>query len=127
VPLNKNLVQRSRQLRKKQTPEEQQLWRILRDRRFEGYKFRRQYVIGAFIADFCCIEKELVVELDGGGHSEGIQRQKDESKDFYLKEQGYKILRFWNNEVKRSKDAVLETILHSLSPSPRPSPSRERV
>src|SRR5262249_8806156 len=113
MPLPQKFVERSRQLRKCQTPHEQTLWRLLRDRRLEGYKFRRQYVIGAFITDFCCIEKKLVIELDGGGHAEEVQKSKDENKEFYLKEQGYTILRFWNNEVIRNKEAVLETILHT--------------
>ncbi|MFA6215515.1 MAG: endonuclease domain-containing protein [Patescibacteria group bacterium] len=98
-------------LRKNQTPHEQKLWRNLRGRRLGSLKFRRQFKIGKYVADFCCLKKKLVIELDGGHHADDSQVVKDEKKQQYIESQGYKVLRFWNNEVDDNIDGILERIL----------------
>lgn len=103
------------------TDAERLLWHHLRNRRLQGCKFRRQHPIGPYIVDFICSERMLVVELDGGQHSESISY--DERRTRYLETKGYRVIRFWNNEVLRQTDAVLSSILNEMdSPSPRPSP-----
>ncbi|WP_111981195.1 endonuclease domain-containing protein [Dyella jiangningensis] len=118
-------VDRARGLRAGQTDAEQLLWRHLRNRHLQGWKFRRQHEIGPYIADFACPDAGLMVELDGGQHGE--QLAYDESRTRKLQEEGYRVLRFWNNDVLKNTDSVLEAILEALAspdPSPRPSPRR---
>lgn len=73
-------------------------------------KFRRQYRIGNYIIDFVCLSKKLVIELDGGGHNEEYQIKRDKVRDKYLRDQGYKILRVWNNELDNNLDGVFQKI-----------------
>jgi very-short-patch-repair endonuclease len=116
---------RARELRKAQTPAEHDLWQQLRAKRFSGFKFRRQQVIGNYIVDFVCFDQKLVIELDGSQHAEAKER--DESRDRWLSEQGFRVLRFWNNEWMAQAESVLETIwsaLHKQPPLPNPSPTR---
>ncbi|PXV54697.1 Very-short-patch-repair endonuclease [Dyella jiangningensis] len=118
-------VDRARSLRAGQTDAEQLLWHRLRDRRLQGWKFRRQHQIGHYIVDFVCPDAGLIVELDGGQH--GDQVIYDEHRTLELQATGYKLLRFWNNDVLKNTDSVLEAILEALAspdPSPRPSPWR---
>jgi very-short-patch-repair endonuclease len=103
---------RSRTLRRSQTDAEVRLWYYLRDRRLAGHKFRRQFPLGPYFADFACAEKQLIIELDGGQHAE--QAMRDESRSTYLREQGFVVLRFWNDQVLCQTDAVLEEILRHL-------------
>ena len=113
----------ARTLRKHQTDAEKLLWNRLRNRQLEGCKFRRQQTIGTYIADFLCLEPKLVIELDGGQHAG--QTEQDEQRTQYLQNLGYRVLRFWNHEVLREPDAVLESIQIALAikvPSPQPSP-----
>ena len=105
-------------LRKAQTDAEGLLWYYLRDRQLGGHKFRRQQPIGNYIADFVCLSKKLIVELDGGQHDE--QRAYDRERDACLHEQGFRVLRFWNNEVIGNCHGVLERIYNALQVS-RPS------
>lgn len=121
-----NSTQRAKDLRKSQTDTEKLLWRRLRNRQVGGAKFRRQYVIGNYIVDFVCLERNLVVEIDGGQHGE--QASYDEKRTSYLKQQGFNVIRFWNNEVLIETDAVLEVIRKALLdyPSPQPSPLEGR-
>ena len=100
----------ARTLRKNQTDAERKLWHHLRAREFESIKFRRQQPIGRFIADFVSFEKKLVIELDGGQHTEEMDKQ----RDLWLKEQGFRILRFWDNDVFQNMDGVLEEIRKQL-------------
>ena len=100
----------ARKLRKRQTPHEIKLWYLLRGKNFQDLKFRRQYPIGKYIVDFCCFEKKLVIELDGGGHNTDNQIQKDQLRDKYLENQGFRILRIWNNELDENLDGVLDKI-----------------
>ena len=114
---------RARALRKNLTDAEKLLWRRLRNRQLAGWKFRRQHPVGPFIVDFVCLEKKLVIEVDGGQHSTNLKE--DIKRSNYLKNKGYRVLRFWNNEVLQEGESVLKVILKSLSegsPSPQPSP-----
>ena len=112
------LRDRARELRKNQTDVEARIWSRLRGRQVAGAKFRRQYPIGHFIADFCCVELRLVVELDGGQHAEAGAF--DQRRTDFLVAEGYRVLRFWNNEVMENIDGVLERILETLTlPSPK--------
>ena len=108
------------------TDAERVLWRHLRNRELGGWKFRRQYPVGPFIVDFICIEKNVVIEVDGGQHAEN--EALDLQRSAYLNKMGYRVFRFWNNEVLQETEAVLEAIFAILandkqnSPSPQPSP-----
>jgi very-short-patch-repair endonuclease len=111
----------ARKLRKEQTDAERRLWWQLRNRQLEGWKFRRQCPIGDYIADFVCIDARLIVELDGGQHSE--QRQYDENRTRDLEKAGFVVLRFWNNDVLTNSEGVIEEILRMLHPTDNtPSP-----
>jgi len=107
-----------KQLRTNQTEAEKKLWKYLRAKRFAGFKFKRQQPIDNYIADFCCMRGRLIIEIDGGHHQ--TQRSYDERRTIYLNEQGFRVLRFWNNEVMSNIDAVLQTISLALVPSPFP-------
>lgn len=105
-----------RHLRASQTEAERRLWHRLRNRRLAGFKFVRQESIGRYVADFCCREARLIVEVDGGQHAES---EHDHVRDTWLTTQGYRVLRFWNSEVLNNPVGVLDTILTALPPSPR--------
>jgi very-short-patch-repair endonuclease len=94
------------------TDAERLLWRYLRNRQLGGYKFCRQRPIGSYIVDFVCLEKKLVVEVDGGQHAG--QLELDAKRSGYLEDKGYRVLRFWNNEVLTEKESVLTLVLSSL-------------
>ncbi|KLN54142.1 endonuclease domain-containing protein [Variovorax paradoxus] len=112
---------RARSLRETPTDAESLLWYHLRDRRLANFKFRRQRPIGPYFADFACLEAKLVVELDGGQHVEAAGY--DENRTRFIEAQGYRVLRFWNNEVLTQTDAVRERILQALQEdNPHPSP-----
>ncbi|MGB2579184.1 very-short-patch-repair endonuclease [Elusimicrobium simillimum] len=98
--------------RRNMTPAERKLWNMLKAAQ-TGHKFRRQHLIKKYnyIADFICIEKRLILEIDGGQHCENI---KDKQRDLNLKLENYKVLRFWNNEVLKNPEAVYEVILNQL-------------
>lgn len=104
----------ARKLRKQSTPMEIKIWHTLRSRRFEGIKFRRQCRLGRYIVDFICIEKKLIIEIDGGQHNEPEQQQYDEIRTAYFNRLGYKVLRFWNFEVSQQFDAVMDLIYDRL-------------
>ena len=108
---------RARRLRSESTDEERRLWAQLRAKRFAGFKFRRQHSIGPYFADFCCTKERLVIELDGGQHLEEEQERKDASQRAYLAEQGYRVIRFWNNRVNSELEGVLEAIHAALTDS----------
>lgn len=116
---------RARRLRGDNTDAEKKPWASLRDRHLCGAKFRRQHPIGPFITDFCCVERGLVVELDGGQHAE--QGAADQNRSEFLESRGYRVLRFWNNDVLRNLVGVIQRISEALE-SPHPSLSqRARV
>ena len=108
-----SLKTKSRELRSNSTDAERLLWLQLRRRQLAGFRFRRQHPIGDFIADFVCLERRLVVEVDGGQH------QTNEAYDTRRSEQmgksGFKVVRFWNNQVFQELEAVKETILKELT------------
>jgi len=109
-PVRRQISPHAARLRRDMTDVERKLWFALRDRRLDGFKFRRQATIGPFIVDFLCIDARLIVELDGGQHSEGV----DAPRTAYLEAQGYRILRFWNNDVVDRFEGVLDTIARTL-------------
>jgi len=115
----------ARELRKNQTDAEKKLWRHLRNRQLKDFKFRRQYVIDGYIADFACVEAKLIIELDGGQHLE--QQAYDEKRTTILKQHGFHVLRFWNDEVLKQTDDVLRVICEALdkvNPHPDLLPSK---
>src|ERR1039458_7188416 len=107
------LKNNSRLLRKSMTDAERRLWQVLRLRQLEGLKIRRQFPIGRYIVDFACPERMLVVELDGGQHAE--QESYDSDRTKWLESQGYRVMRFWNNEVLTNLDGVKESIYNALN------------
>jgi very-short-patch-repair endonuclease len=108
---------RGRRLRAESTEEERRLWRYLRAKRFGGFKFRRQHRIGPYFADLCCIERRLIVEIDGGHHAEREEERRDAARTGYLREQGYQVVRFWNEQVNRETNEVLDAIYAALTDS----------
>ncbi|HEY4908596.1 MAG TPA: DUF559 domain-containing protein [Methylomirabilota bacterium] len=117
----------ARRLRQSETAAERKLWFQLRNRQLGGLKFRRQHPIGPFVTDFCT-EAKLIIELDGGHHA--LERRSDTERTSYLQSQGYRVLRFWNDEALHNTDAVLQRIAPGLRayhrPSPYPLPRGER-
>ncbi len=113
-----------RRLRKNLTDAERVLWKHLRLRQMGDFKFRRQQPIDNYIVDFVCFEKRLIIEIDGGHHSD--QSVRDAKRDEFLKSQGFSVVRFWNNEVLREIEAVQEKIISALNAAPPPvsSPAR---
>jgi very-short-patch-repair endonuclease len=104
--------QRARELRSKLTDAEQRLWQALRRRQVAGVKFRRQQPIGDFIVDFVCFERRLIVEVDGGQHAEQVSY--DEQRTQWLEARGYRVLRFWNNDVLADTEGVAQAILDTM-------------
>jgi very-short-patch-repair endonuclease len=103
----------SRQLRNEMTVAESYLWQRLRSRQIHGFKFRRQHPVGKYILDFACIEARLAIEVDGGQHNE--MQINDDQRTALLEAQGWKVLRFWNNEVLQNIEGVLEKVLNALT------------
>jgi len=106
------LQRRAAELRHNQTPAEAKLWRFLRAHQTNDVHFRRQHAIGNYIADFCAPKRKLIIEVDGGGHLE--QEEYDNERTAFLQSKGYKVLRFWNNEVMQDIDGVMRVILDAL-------------
>ena len=102
-------------LRFNQTEAESRLWFYLRAKRFGDFKFKRQQIIGPYIVDFVCFKKRLVIELDGGQHQEKEIRGYDVHRTKFLESQGFRVLRFWNNDVFLETAGVLESIFLNLS------------
>ena len=101
-------TQKARRLRRDQAPAEKVLWRSLRNRQLDGWKFRRQFPVGSSIVDFCCIEKKLVIEVDGGSHTS--REAYDQTRTTWLEGQGFHVIRFTNTMVYDQLDAVIEEI-----------------
>ena len=102
-------IQRARELRRDQTLAEARLWEVLRNRKLGGWKWRRQTPFGPYFLDFLCQERRLVVELDGGQHSE--REDYDDRRTLYLERHGLRVLRFWNHAVLEGREGVCEVIL----------------
>ncbi len=109
--VNKKMIHRSKELRRLQTPSEDRLWTILKGRRFFGYKFRRQKIIGCYIVDFVCLDTKIIIELDGMQHLE--QKDYDQNRTAFLESLGFKIVRFWNNELVYGWPSVLNRLYNA--------------
>jgi len=121
----------ARLLRRIATPAERKLWWHLREAQFAGSHFRRQATIGPYFADFCCHINRLVIEVDGASHAEGRQLLTDARRTEFLQAHGYRVLRFWNNDVLTNIEGVMTVIASALAdgeaqvpPTPDPSPPR---
>ncbi|TPW28970.1 endonuclease domain-containing protein [Pararhizobium mangrovi] len=101
----------ARHLRRNETEPEARLWQELRNRHLNGYKFTRQVPLGPYIADFVCRSQHLIIELDGSQHANSVR---DMHRSRYLASQGYAVLRFWNDDLRSEREAVLNTILAAL-------------
>jgi very-short-patch-repair endonuclease len=112
----------AKQLRSDQTDAERKFWRNVRGRGFAGFKFRRQYPIEPYIADFVCLEIRLIVELDGGQHAEEHARVYDDKRTAYLESKGFRVRRFWNVDVLTNMDGVLEALFREFQSVDTPSP-----
>ncbi|WP_166209535.1 endonuclease domain-containing protein [Cognatiluteimonas telluris] len=115
----------ARQLRRRQTDAERKLWHQLRNGALMGCKFRRQHPVGPYIVDFICVEASLVIELDGSQH-QGCGA--DAARTSFLEREGYRVLRFWNNDALMQTDSVLaivyDVLFATTGPHPNPSPAR---
>ena len=109
-----NPIARARGLRQLMPEAQRRLWRLLRDRRFAGYKFRREQPIGCYVLDFYCAEAKLSVEVDGGQHGSPEQTKRDEEKENYLLTRGIVTKRFWNWQVRRQPTVVKENLWRLL-------------
>ncbi len=114
--MKERLTRSARGLRNNPTEVEKQIWYMLRQKNL-GVKFRRQGVIGRYIVDFVCFEKCLVIEIDGGQHADNLS---DKIRDQWLRSEGFKVLRFWNDDVLKNRDGVLQIIIEQLK-SPLPT------
>ena len=120
--LKKVLTPVAKKLRNNPTEAEKYIWYILR-RNNLGVKFRRQAVVGQYIVDFACFEKRLLIEVDGGQHSNNNQ---DNVRDAWLKNQGFETLRFWNHDVLKNRDGVVQKIMEHLKSPSLTLPTRGR-
>ncbi len=111
---SKNLA-RARHLRKNLTPAERRLWLILRYDQCDGFRFRRQVPLGPYIVDFVCYEARLIIEVDGGQHNEAREMKYDAKRTQWLEQQGYRVHRFWNNEIMNELHVVKEMMIEFLS------------
>lgn len=111
------LTSRSRALRHNSTDAERKLWQVLRNRQLCGFKFRKQVEIDGYIVDFLCLEKRLIIEVDGGQHTPEL----DAKRTAYLRSQGFRVIRFWNNDVLENLDGVWATIETALTTPPHPA------
>jgi very-short-patch-repair endonuclease len=119
-PTRKELLARARWMRAHPTEAEKRLWSLLRDQRLGACKFRRQQVIVPYIVDFVCLEQRLIIEADGSQHSDC---KEDARRDAFLRSQGFRLLRFWNNQVLGESGAVAAAIFAELSIPHPPKPS----
>ncbi len=115
--MTRKLIRYTRDLRMNQSDAEKRIWRHLRNRQMHGAKFRRQIAIDPYIVDFICTDCMLIVELDGGQHADQIDY--DEKRTKFLESRGYRVLRFWNNDVLANTEGVLEVIMSALQRNPK--------
>ena len=111
LPETREMSSRARELRREATPEEAAMWKLLRHRRLHGLKFRRQFPIETFVADFCCYDLRLIVELDGDVHEEPSQAAHDANRDAFLRSLGYGILRIPNHRLFHDPEGVVDELL----------------
>jgi very-short-patch-repair endonuclease len=108
-------LDRSRTLRRNPTDAERKLWSALRRKSLAGARFRRQYPLGEYFADFCCLEHKLIIEVDGGQHAQA--QEYDSRRTKFLETLGFRVLRFWNSDVLINLEGVLAAVLPYLPPS----------
>ncbi len=96
------------------TPWERLLWNVVRNKQIKGVKFRRQFSIPPYVVDFISLENKLILEIDGGQHNQEEEIKKDANRQKYLEEKGYKVLRFWNNDIQDNLSGVVQVILQNL-------------
>ena len=137
IDIKKHMIERARQLRRETTPAERLLWNALRNDSFAGLKFRRQHPVGCYVADFCCMQEKLIIELDGDSHD--FSEQKDKDRTAALNQEGYRVIRFSNMDVFDNLDGVLMMIARTLNidwktvfgnsnrPHPNPPPKGEGI
>ena len=113
--INSKRTALARILRHKQTDAERKLWSILRSRQFESSKFRRQEPIGKYIVDFVSLERELIIEVDGGQHNQQSEMENDETRTKWLERKGFRVIRFWNNDVLQNIDGVAYKIRETIN------------
>ena len=118
---NHVIITAAKKLRQDQTEAEKKLWLKLRNRQLGGVKFRRQQFIGPFIVDFACLEHKLIIEIDGGHHGQVINKERDNNRTSWLEQEGYHVIRFWNNDVIQNVDIVLEKIWEVLNNTSYPN------
>jgi very-short-patch-repair endonuclease len=120
-------IERARRLRKSETWAETLVWSWLRDRRFNGYKFRRQHPVGIYYLDFFCLEANLNIELDGRQHGFLEGQIHDAEREIFLKSRGIKTLRFWNSHLRPNAQSIRDTIFNELQArAPHPLPDYTR-
>jgi very-short-patch-repair endonuclease len=115
------MTKRARELRKSMSPQEARLWLHLRTMRSEGFHFRRQAPLLGFYLDFVCFKHRLIVEVDGGHHTEDTQADHDRMRDAILGRAGFRTLRFWSSDINANLDGVVETVQQALQTPPSPS------
>ncbi len=108
--LLKDNLEKAKELRKNMTSQERKLWNILRNHQFYGYEIRRQYPIDKYIVDFICRSKKIIIEIDGGQHNEKYALEYDKKRSTDLGKLGYKVIRFWNNDIDNNLDGVYKIL-----------------
>ena len=98
-------------LRKNMTSQERKLWSMLRNHKFYGYEIRRQYPIDDYVVDFICRDKKIIIEVDGGQHNEKTNIEADNVRTKHLENKGYKVIRFWNNDIDKNIDGVYRELM----------------
>jgi very-short-patch-repair endonuclease len=118
----------AKKLRANTTPHERALWRALKEIPTDGTHFRRQAPIGPYVVDFLCPAKRLIIELDGGHHNDDETAQRDQERQAWLEQEGYRVVRFWNSDVTGNLNAVMERIYVELygSREGEPEPLKHR-
>ena len=106
----KDNLEKAKELRKNMTPQERKLWNILRNHQFYGYEIRRQYPIDKYIVDFICRKKKIIIEIDGGQHNIEKSIEYDNKRSSDLSKLGYKVIRFWNNDIDTNLDGVYKIL-----------------
>ncbi len=110
------LKENARRLRKQMTDAERSLWHLLRRKQIDGHRFRKQVPIGRYIVDFACLDARLIIEADGGQHADAADA--DTERDAWLRSQNFRVLRFWNNDVLKNPEGVMEVIPEALAAKP---------
>ena len=110
--VSREVIARARQLRRSMTDAERALWRVIRNKQLNEFRFRRQRPMGNYIVDFVCLDAKLILEVDGGQHAEQVGY--DATRTVFLASLGYRVLRFWNNDVLQNMDGVVTVILDAL-------------